>query len=100
MASFQCPTCRAEVSLADALERGEFSWPEMATFWVGCESCEMGMHFMAREGALVQIRIVAAPGPEWEEVTVQPAAGLTFRADPSFLHVWALGRHYEYGART
>ncbi len=80
--------------------KGSFSWPEMHTFWVSCPSCGAGMHLLASEGSLTQIKIISAPGPEWEEICAQPLQGLTVRADPGFLHVWAFGNHYEFPVRT
>jgi hypothetical protein len=97
---FHCLSCNADLSAEEALARGEFSWPEMCTFWLRCPSCEAGLHILAEDGCLTQIKLVSAPGPDWQDVFKQPIQKLTLRADPSFLHIWAFGRHYEYSAKT
>lgn len=54
---------------------------------------------LTRDGYLTQIKIISAPGPDWEEISTQNINGLTVRADPSFLHVWAFGNYFEFPAR-
>ena len=95
-----CPHCRDELTASQALERGTFSWPEMSMFWLICSSCGIGSHIRAIDDKLVQIRVVGAPGPEWEEVRAVDAPGLSVRPDPGFLHVWFQGTHHEYPVRS
>lgn len=97
--TFQCLSCGTAIEGKRLLELGRFSWPEMQTFWAACLTCGSGIHIQAREGSLVQVKIVSAPGPDWDELSAQPIQGLTVRADPCFLHIWAFGNHYEFGAR-
>jgi len=97
--TFHCLSCGAAIDGKRLLELGKFCWPEMQTFWAACPTCDGGLHIQAREGSLVQIKIVSAPGPDWAEVSVERIQGLTVRADPGFLHIWAYGSHYEFGAR-
>ena len=91
-----CPHCQEALTVAQALERGTFSWPEMSTFWLLCSSCNTGSHLRATDGKLAQIRVIGAPGPEWEEVRAVDTPGLAVRLDPGFVHVWFQGAHHEY----
>ncbi len=97
--TIHCLSCGVDIEGKRLLELGQFSWPEMQTFGAACSTCDSGLHIQAREGRLVQLKIVSAPGPDWDEVSAESIQGLTVRADPGFLHILAYGNHYEFGAR-
>jgi len=97
--TFHCLSCGTAIEGKRLLELGKFCWPEMQTFWAECSTCDSGLHIQAREGSLVQIKMVSASGPDWDEVSAEPIQGLTVRADPRFLHIWVYGNHYEFVTR-
>jgi hypothetical protein len=98
MHSLACPTCSDPVSADLALEHGTVSWPELGAFWYTCPKCQRGAHIQARDNELSLIRILGAPGPDWEVVATIPAPGLTVRADPGYLHIWSNRNHFEFPA--
>ena len=100
MQQLECPACSLEITPLQALACGSFSWPLMASWWVICPHCQAGSHFRAEPNVIAQYVILGAPGPNWEETRRVAVPGLTLRADPSFLHIWHLGKHYEFPARV
>jgi hypothetical protein len=44
---------------------------------------------------LSRIRILGAPGPDWDVVATWTVPGLSFRSDPGFLHVWLQQQRFE-----
>lgn len=97
--SLTCPYCKAKNSLVSILRNGSFSWPEMAAFYSKCDKCNKKFHVKIDDGGMSIIRITSAPGPEWETLEEIKVPGLTVRADPSYLHCWYSGSHYEFVAR-
>jgi hypothetical protein len=97
--SLACPHCGATITPLQALQGGTVSWPTLAGWWVLCPACGRGSHFRVERGRMAQYVIVGAPGPMWEHTHQVPVPGLTRRADPSFMHVWLDGRHFEFPAR-
>ena len=99
MNSMDCPHCQKPLPVQDVLRHGTFSWPELSAFWFVCPHCNQGSHFRATDNELSRIRILAAPGPDWETIDTLSVADLTIRADPGFLHVWFNQAHFEFPAR-
>lgn len=95
----KCLHCQEEFGLGEALAKSLFSWPEMATIWFECGSCGKGNHIRFQKGGYGQIRMLGAPGPEWEQIVFFPCSSVHVRQDPSFLHVWVGEKHYEVAAR-
>ena len=100
MSSLDCPRCKKPLTVQEVLRHGTFSWSELSAFWFVCPHCDGGSHFRATDYELSRIRILGAPGPDWEIIDTLPVAGLTVRADPGFLHVWFNQTHFEFPARV
>lgn len=94
-----CIECNQEIKIEEALLNSPFSWPEMATIWHKCSKCGVGNHIRFTNGGYGQIRILGAPGPNWQQVNNFVGSSITLRQDPGFLHIWLNGKHYEIEAR-
>lgn len=95
----KCIYCETQFDFEESLAASPFSWPEMSAFWYECPACGKGNHINVREGGYALIRILGAPGPDWEQLAFFPCASIRVRQDPGFLHVWLGEKHYEVPAR-
>jgi hypothetical protein len=94
-----CQNCCSELSEHDVLGHASFSWPEMNAFWFVCPDCGVGSHMRVEQNELSRIRMLGAPGPDWEVVKTWRVPGLSFRVDPGFLHIWLGQQRFELPAR-
>ena len=99
MSKMNCFACNQEITIEEALLNSPFSWPEMETIWYECSKCRGGNHIRFTNDGYGQIKMLGAPGPNWEQVSNFSEPSIKFRADPGFLHIWFNGKHYEIGAR-
>ena len=95
-----CVNCSNSFSLVTSLEKAKFSWPRLRTFWYSCIDCAGGNHIRISQGRYNQIKIIGAPGPEWEEINIFSENDLTYRQDEEFLHVWLNDNYYEIKAKV
>ena len=94
-----CPDRCSTTAASDVLAQGAYSWPEMSAFWFICPACGKGSHMRVEQNELSRIQILGAPGPDWVVLQTWPVPGLSFRADPGFLHVWLRQQRFELPAR-
>ena len=97
MPNLACPHCAQAITPLQALQRGIYSWPEMGAWWSLCPSCPKGGHYRAEDNFIAQYKWYSEN--DWPDVTSEEVPGLRLRADPSFLHLWLDGHHYEFPAR-
>jgi hypothetical protein len=95
-----CIYCQSQIELETALENSPFSWPEMSTIWHECRKCGHGNHIRFESGRYSQIKMLGAPGPDWDSLNDFPEVSISIRQDPEYLHVWFKGKHYEIRARA
>ena len=81
------------------LQHSQFSWPQMQTIWYQCCACEQGNHIRFSNGLVEQIKIISAPGPDWEVINSLLEPNIAIRIDPDYLHIWHKLKHYEFKAR-
>ena len=96
----ECVSCQENIQIIVALENSLFSWPEMQTIWYKCTNCKQGNHIYFSDGEIGQIRMLGAPGPNWETINKERAPTINIRKDPKYLHIWYQGKHYEVKARS
>ncbi|MEZ5528430.1 MAG: hypothetical protein R3E57_00570 [Porticoccaceae bacterium] len=95
----KCIECKQDIKIEEALLNSPFSWPEMETIWHKCSKCGAGNHIRFTDGGYGQIKILGAPGPDWEQVSSFSESSISLRKDPGYLHVWLKGKHHEIKAR-
>ena len=93
-----CPNCDKEFSASEILEASTIAWPELNGIYFHCPSCLEYTHILIEEHKMATVHFLGAPGPNWEINTPMVVEGLSVRIDPSFVHIWFNGKHYEYKA--
>ena len=98
--SLHCRRCSQEFDLKEAVVSTPYSWPELQAFWFVCRACGKGNHIRIEEGMAAVIDIIGAPGPDWEYAERFRIKEISFRSDPSVLHVFFGHECFSVDART
>ena len=91
-----CKQCHDEIPPLVALESSSVSWPLLQTIWYECRKCKTGNHIRFQNQQIQRIEIIGAPCPEWEVVERERDKAISYRVDPSYLHIWYNDTHYEF----
>ena len=95
----KCINCSENISLIQALEASPFSWPEMQTIFYECCKCKTGNHLRFSNGLVEHIKIVSAPGPNWDVISEMSVPSIEIRIDPEYFHIWYESKHYDFCSR-
>ena len=95
-----CISCGNSFSLISSLEAAKFAWPKLRAFWYECVHCKSGNHIRVSDGRYQQIKIIGAPGPEWNVIKTFSEKSLSYRQDQSYFHIWLKEKHYEIRAKS
>ncbi|MFK8068337.1 MAG: hypothetical protein AB8D52_08830 [Gammaproteobacteria bacterium] len=96
----KCNHCGKDFKVQHAIEGSVFSWPQRQTIWRVCLQCEQGNHIRFDNGLVQLITLQGSPGYEYDVISTINEPTISVRIDPSFLHIWFLGKHYEIKARA
>lgn len=94
-----CPHCQAFLSPEAILAAASESWPDLSWLWCACPACHRCFHAEVDDRRIATLKVTGAPGPSWEYIEKVECNDLRVRKDPSFLHCWLGGKHFEYPAR-
>jgi len=94
-----CINCKTSFDLEFALSNSAFSWPEMQTAWYVCPDCNKGNHIRFNSQKVELIKSVTNNGTSWETVHDYFEPSIDVRIDPTYLHVWFKGKHFEIKSR-
>ena len=95
-----CPHCQSAFPAAMILRHCDCSWPNQNWLYFSCPACNERSHVEVRDNRMATVRILGAPGPNWERIQSWGVPNLLTRSDPAFLHCWLDDIHYEFPART
>lgn len=91
-----CPNCNCEFSPKELLEESSIAWPELQWIYFKCPNCGKQTHILVEDNRIATVDFLGAPGPDWKINTPMLYKDLKVRIDPSFIHVWLDGIHYEF----
>ena len=95
-----CPNCESSFPPVTVLQHCDLSWPNQNWLYFACPTCNERSHVEVRDNRMATVRILGAPGPNWERIQSWGVPNLTTLADPAFLHCWLDDTHYEFPARS
>ncbi len=95
-----CPKCQLALDIETILENSTESVVEASWIHFSCPNCYQVTPIELTSDRISSIKILGAPGPDWEYLEHADCPGLTIRLDPGFLHCWYGSEHYEFPNRV
>ena len=96
MNKLQCPNCKTEFTPNEILEESTISWPDLNWIYFKCSNCMKTRHIFIDDGFMATVEFLGAPGPNWKIIEKLKVENLSTRMDPSYVHAWLDGKHYEF----